>query len=195
MNRGHKRGDRGFSAIELLIVISVIFVLAGIALPQVVAMKQTFQGNSAANDLMSRLRSARETAIASRRYIQVSFVGNNQIQFFQVSPNGAPAAPLYDIPATIASGGQYLVFSGVPDTPMQFGNSAPIYIDGQSGGPLLGMYFTPSGAFVSASNFQPISGTVFIGLPNQKNTAHAVTIVGGTGRVRLYFWNGGQWIE
>ena len=195
MKLGNNKRERGFSVIELLIVVAVVVVLGGIALPQIVATSQAFQSNAAAQDLMSRLRSARETAIGTRRYIQVSFVGSNQIQFYQISPSNGPAAPLYAAPVPLASNGQYLVFSGIPDTPMQFGNSAPIYIGGQSGGPLLGMYFTPTGSFIDASNFQPVSGTIFVGLTNTPSTAHAVTIVGGTGRVRLYSWNGGQWIE
>jgi len=195
MKRDNKRAQRGFSAVELLIVIAVILVLGGIALPQITAISQTFRGNSAAQDLMSQLRAARERAISSRRYVQVTFSGNNQLQFFLISANFGSSTPYSPNPVPLNSGGQFIVFPGIPDTPMQFGNSSPIYIGGQSGGPDLGMYFAPSGAFVSASNFQPISGTVFVGLPNQSNTAHAITIVGGTGRVRLYSWNGGQWIE
>jgi prepilin-type N-terminal cleavage/methylation domain-containing protein len=193
MKHGNKRGARGFSAIELLIVIAVVLVLGGIALPQIVTITQTFRGDSAGSDLMSRLRSARETAIASRRYIQVTFVGGNQLQFFVISASNGPPAPVYVNPVALASGGQFLVFPGIPDTPMQFGNAAPIYINGQSGGPLT-MYFSPNGSFVGP-NFTPISGTVFVGIPNMKNTAHAVTIVGGTGRVRLYTYTGTQWIE
>lgn len=195
MKRGNRRTERGFSAVELLIVVAVILILGGIALPQITAISQTFRGNSAAQDLMSQLRSARERAISARRYVQVTFSGSNQVQFFLISANFGTATPYTANPVPIASGGQFVVFPGIPDTPMQFGNSAPIYIGGQSGGPDLGMYFAPSGALVSASNFQPISGTIFVGLPNLSNTAHAVTIVGGTGRVRLYSWNGGQWIE
>lgn len=195
MKHGSQKGERGFSAIELMIVVVVTLVLGAIALPQITTISQTFKSNSAAQDAMSQLRAAREAAVSSRRYVQVTFVGNNQLQFFQISPSSGPATPYTTNPVPIASGGQFVVFPGIPDTPMQFGNSAPIYIAGQSGGPALGMFFTPSGAFVSGSNYQPISGTVFIGLPNQQNTAHAITIVGGTGRVRLYTWNGGQWIE
>lgn len=193
MSRRHKRAVRGFSTIELLIVVAVILVLSAMALPQVTSMRQTFQAASAGADVMSKMRTARETAVASRRYVQVQFDGNNQMQFFSVSPSGGPLTPLTDIPVTINSGAQFLLFGGIPDTPMQFGNSAPIYINGQSGGPL-SMYFTPTGAFVGPS-FTPISGTLFLGLPGMPNTARAVTIVGGTGRVRLYSWTGTQWIE
>ena len=193
MKQVNQRRNRGFSTVELLIVIAVVLILGGIALPQIVTITTTFKGNSAASDLMSRLRSARETAIASRRYVQVVFSGNNQVQFFTISPSGGASVPLSTNPIAMASGGQYILFAGVPDTPMQFGNTAPIYINGQSGGPLA-MYFTPSGAFVGPS-FTTISGTIFTGIPGQKSTAHAITIVGGTGRVRLYTYTGTQWIE
>lgn len=193
MIRGHKRADKGFSIVELLIVIGMVLVLTGIALPQFVTYQQTFRANSVGDDVMSQLRSARETAIGSRRYVQVTFVGSNQLQFFKISPSGGPPAPLTAQPVTIASGGQFIIFGGEPDTPMGFGNSAPVYINGQSGGPTA-MYFTPSGSFVGP-NFTPISGTIFLGIPGQKSTARAVTVVGGTGRVRLYNYTGSSWIE
>jgi len=35
-----------------------------------------------------------------------------------------------------------------------------------------------------------LNGTIFLGMNGQVSTARAVTIMGGTGRVRQYTWNG-----
>jgi type II secretory pathway pseudopilin PulG len=194
MRHGSKRTERGFSTIELLVVVGILLVLTGMALPQMNTMLQTFRANSAMDNVVGQLRSARETAISHRREIQVSFIGNNQIQLFQFNlPVGAPQTPLTDIPTTLDAGAQFTLFAGQPDTPMAFGNNAPIYINNQNGGPIL-MKFSTTGAFVGP-NEVPISGTIFIGIPGQPSTARAVTIVGGTGRVRPYTWTGAKWIE
>jgi prepilin-type N-terminal cleavage/methylation domain-containing protein len=194
MKQGNKRTERGFSTIELLVVLGIILILSGMALPQMTSMLQTFRANSAMDNVVGQLRSARELAISRRREIQVSFIGTNQMQMFQFNlPVGAPQTAITDIPTTLDAGAQFMEFAGVPDTPMAFGNNAPIWINNQSGGPIL-MKFSTTGAFVGP-NEVPISGTIFIGIPGQKSTARAVTIVGGTGRVRPYSWTGSQWIE
>src|SRR5208283_5381019 len=59
--------------------------------------------------------------------------------------------------------------TGIPDTPMAFGNTAPVYIGGVSGGPPSGMFFTPTGSFSDGTFYNPINGTIFVGMPNQPN--------------------------
>jgi hypothetical protein len=38
-----------------------------------------------------------------------------------------------------------------------------------------------------------LNGTVFFGKPNVPMSARAVTIMGATGKIQLYRWNGTQW--
>ena len=87
-----------------------------------------------------------------------------------------------------------MLTSGVPDTPMGFGNKAAIYIGNTGGGPAF-MEFTSTGQFTDQTGFNTLNGTVFIGVTGQTNTARAVTIMGGTGRVRPYTYIGSSWIE
>jgi len=56
------------------------------------------------------------------------------------------------------------------------------------------MQFTTNGSFVDSGNTL-VNGTVFLGIPGNQSTARAVTILGGTGRVREYHWDGAQWQE
>jgi len=185
---------QGFSTIELLIVIGIVLVLSGMALPQMSSMLQTFRANAAMDDLVGQLRSAREMAISKRREVQITFTGTNQFQFFLVNvPTTVPPTPLTPNPLTLESGMQFAEFAGETDTPMGFGNAAPIWINNQSGGPI-SMYFSTTGALVGP-NQTAISGTIFLGMPGRINTARAVTIVGGTGRVRPYYWTGSTWNE
>ena len=81
----------------------------------------------------------------------------------------------------------------VPDTPMGFGNGAPIMFGGIAGGPPI-MKFTTNGSFIDAGNTL-VNGTVFLGIAGKPSTARAVTILGATGRVRQYHYDGTQWQE
>ena len=44
-------------------------------------------------------------------------------------------------------------------------------------------------------NGNPIDGTVFLGIPGLPGTARAVAVLGATGRIRQYHWDGNAWQE
>jgi hypothetical protein len=138
------------------------------------------------------LRSARELAISHRCEVQVQFVGTNQLTLTQIWTAGVPPAP---VTTTFEGGAQYTVFAGVPDVPApyNFGNTSPIYFGGIAGGPPT-MKFTTNGSFIDGGNTL-LNGTVFLGIPGNSSTARAITVLGATGRVREYHWNGTQWQE
>lgn len=56
------------------------------------------------------------------------------------------------------------------------------------------MKFTTNGALIDGNN-STVNGTVFLGIPGKNQTARAITILGATGRVRQYHWDGNQWQE
>ena len=199
------RRQRGFSLVELLVVVAIIFIASGMAIIGYVSQLDNNRANSAAYTISGALRAARQAAITNRRDVQVwidqTFTGGDNVQHvnYQIQPKLGIAEPAHDIVSfELPTQTQYQVFAGVPDTPMAFGNSAAVYINGQSGGPNT-MAFASDGSFnnglASQAPASPISGTIFVGIPNKTNTARAVTIMGGTGRVRTYTWTGTQWAE
>jgi hypothetical protein len=152
-----------------------------------------YKANSAMDQLLYQLRSARERAIAHRREVQVQFSGTNQLTITELWLVGtAPPAST----VSFEGGAQYIVF-GSPVTdipaPYNFGNTNPIYFGGLSGGPPV-MKFSTTGSFIDGGNTL-VNGTVFMGIPGKPSTARAISVLGATGRVREYHWDGTQWQE
>jgi len=186
------RSQRGFSLLEILTAVAVISVVLGMAMLNYGSILPNFKANSAMDQLLYQLRSARERAIAHRREVQVQFIGTNQLQITEIWPVGT--APV-DKPVSFEGGAQFIVFPSVPDipAPFNFGNTAPVYFEGLSGGPPI-MKFSTTGAFIDGGNTL-VNGTVFLGIPGKPSTARAISVLGATGRVREYHWDGTQWQE
>jgi hypothetical protein len=84
---------------------------------------------------------------------------------------------------------------GGPDTPDGYGNSAAIVFEGISGGPVGGMLFESDGELVDGNTYQPINGTVFLGVPAKNTSARAITVLGTTGRIRGWKGTGALWTQ
>lgn len=190
MKRRGNKWHSGFSLLESLVGLGIIATVMGMAIVGFGYMWPNFKANSAMDQVLYRLRAAREQAIAHRHNVQVQFVGNNQITITELWAAGTPPPP---VTVSFEGGAQFIVYNTLPDTPMAYGNSSAIYFEGTSGGPPL-MQFTTSGTFVDGGNTL-VNGTVFLGLPGNPASARAVTVLGGTGRVREYHWDGSQWQE
>ena len=185
-----ERKQRGFSAIEVLVAIAIMSILLVMALIKWTTLMPNAKANSAVDQLQYRLRSAREEAIAHRCWVTVSFTGTNQLTIAEVWNAGTPPpATTY----TFEGGATYQVVSGVPDTPMGFGNGSAIYFANLSGGPPT-MQFNSTGAFVDGNNTY-VNGTVFLAISGAQQSARAVTILGATGRVRPFHYDGSAWQE
>jgi Tfp pilus assembly protein FimT len=183
------RTPQGFSLLEVTVVIGVTMIGLAMAIVQTSGLVPNLKANSAMDQVSSQLREARDTAMTQRRQVELQFTGNNQITVTVVEPVGTSPTTT----TTLDGGAQFMLFSGMPDTPMNFGNNAATYFGGVTGGPT-GMQFMSTGGLVDA-NGNPISGTVFLGIPGKPATARAVTVLGSTGRIREYHWNGTAWQE
>ena len=192
MRQYSNRLQRGFSLLEILTGLAIISVVLAMGMLNYSSILPNFKANSAMDQLLYQLRSARERAIAHRREVQVQFIGTNQLQITEIWPVGT--APV-DKPVSFEGGAQFIVFPSVPDipAPFNFGNTAPVYFEGLSGGPPI-MKFSTTGAFIDGGNTL-VNGTVFLGIPGRPSTARAISILGATGRVREYHWDGSQWQE
>ncbi len=192
MRQDPNRLQPGFSLMEILVAVAIISIILGMALLNYGSILPNLKANSAMDQLLYQLRSARERAIAHRREVQVQFVGTNQLTITEIWLLGtAPPAST----VSFEGGAQYIILPGVPDlpAPFNFGNTVPVYFGGLSGGPPI-MKFSTTGAFIDGGN-TIVNGTVFMGIPGKPSTARAISVLGATGRVREYHWDGSQWQE
>jgi prepilin-type N-terminal cleavage/methylation domain-containing protein len=186
--------QRGYSALELLVVLAILVILAAFTVLAWQGTNQNFKASSGMDDTIGQLRVARQLAISERRSIEVAFKGANQIQLTPETTAGVPVAKNPFPPETLSSGVQFVLFPGLPDTPMKFGNSSAVSLVAAGAPPVAPMHFVSNGSFTDSNN-NFVNGTIFLGLPGLPGTARAVTILGATGRVRPYYWDGKQWLE
>jgi type II secretory pathway pseudopilin PulG len=187
--------ERGFTLLETVIVVAIMMVLMGMAVIQSFGSLESYRATSAMDVVTSQLRVARQLAISQRRDVQLSFnlATLPHTISYQIQPAfaGDSTGPLVTVPLPQQT--QFTQEPGVPDTPMGFGTCSGVSgvcIANVSGGPPF-MEFTSTGQFTDNTGINVLNGTIFVGMNNQKSTARAVTIMGGTGRVREYTYIAG----
>jgi type IV fimbrial biogenesis protein FimT len=117
-------GIKGFSLVELLVIISIIAIMATVAIPNLVSYIPKYNLGAGARELLSAMQLARMTAIKENSDVVVSFnPGANSLTIF--ADDGAGAARLiraYQMPFGIKmvsplSFGNIVQFNnrGIPD--------------------------------------------------------------------------------
>ncbi len=204
MPRRTIRSGRGYTLIELVFAATIIMIISAMAIVQLKAALQIANSDAAMRELVNQLRQAREYSIANRRYIQVAFPvsasGLPQIRLTQMntlttSENAGSNVVLSTV--TLESPLVYTLVAGMSattDTPDKFGNASAIEFANVANGPPTGMFFQSDGELVNAT-YQPINGTVFLGVAGNPSSARAVTVLGTTGRVRGWKSNGKGWYQ
>lgn len=182
------RTTAGFSLIELMIAVAIIFIVMAMALVSMQGILPTLRANAAMNSVRNTLRLARETAIAERRNVQVQFIAPSRIVVTRID---LPAGTTVINDVTLEGDMRFQLYAGVPDLPDAFGNATAISFGGAGN-----MLFLSDGTFVDGQG-NPLNGTVFLGssVATGDTNARAISVVGATGRIRSYRWNGGTWLE
>ena len=176
---------RGFSVIELIVVMGIAAVIATIAVFQLNAAQPSFRSDGAMRVVLAQMRTARELAITQRRFMRVTFIDPNRVEIHREEFPG-PSTTV--VQSTVLEGNmQYLLLDDVPDTPDGFGNDSAI--DFQSAATVK---FSPDGLLIDQDGV-PINGSVFLALASVARSARAITVLGSTGRIRAYRWDGRGW--
>jgi prepilin-type N-terminal cleavage/methylation domain-containing protein len=204
--KSKSKRQRGFTLLETMVSIGIILTVAGILVVKSFGSMESYKSNSAMDTVVSQLRVARQLAISQRRtvfvWVDTTFTGGgagSQHINYQIQPapkSAELAGPLVSV--ALPGQTQYLLPAGVPDTPMAFGTCSgnAVCIGNVNGGPPI-MQFNSTGTFTDGTGLAPLNGTIFVSIAGQSITTRAVTVMGGTGRVRPYTYTGagGGWIE
>jgi type II secretory pathway pseudopilin PulG len=189
--------------LELLVVVGLILVVSAMAIIQYRPMMADAQMDAAMRQVIDQLRQAREYSITKRRYVQVTFptpvvAGNTryEVAITQMNSLTAGAGAVNPVLSTVIleAPAKYTLLGG-PDTPDGYGHTAAIEFESISGGPVGGMLFESDGELVDGSTYQPINGTVFLGVTGSSSSARAITVLGATGRVRGWKGTGTTWVQ
>ncbi len=177
-------GEAGFSLIEMMLVVGILGVVTSVAVVQIGSSRKALQGDGGMRVVLSNLNTARELAISQRKYMRVQFTSPSTIQVIREDTTTATTT-LSNVP--FEGGIKYALIAGLPDTPDAFGHSAAINV-----GTSVNTKFAPDGTLVN-ENGQVVNISVFLALSGEALSARAVTVLGSTGRVRGYRWNGKVW--
>ena len=176
----------GYSLIEVMVVLGIMGVMASMAVFQIAQSQPAAKAEGAMRVVIAQLNGARSQAITQRRVMDVSFNSPNLIQVTREEVPGPATTTLMTVP--FEGGIQYTLITGLPDTPDAFGLHAAVDF-----GSATKIRFNTDGSLIDQSG-NILNGTLVVAGPNMINSTRAVTILGSTGRVRGYKWNGKAWV-
>lgn len=119
-NEHPRRIDRieaGFSLVELLVVVVVMLIVAGIAVPNMLNMIHAARLRGAGSDFSSLLQLARMRAVQDDRfYATYTIAGSPQEAYVDLKANGGTRADAGDPLITISAEVTPIAAAGAPDT-------------------------------------------------------------------------------
>lgn len=197
-------GADGFSLIEMMIVVAVMMIVAGIGFMALQPALKDARANQAFDRVLMQLRVARQRAIAERKQYIVCF-GAGSAPLGALTPRGAPNASSIQVfrwdggtalsaavqisTNDLPSDMQFQTLAGLPNTvttvPDGFGNAGTAidFDQGVGGGNKNQVLFMPDGAARDiGGNWN--SGIIYVARSGDLYSAHAITLYGATGRIR-----------
>jgi Tfp pilus assembly protein FimT len=179
---------RGFSLVDILMVVAIIGLLAAMAIPISNAMVVRARASSASLEVLTWLENARNRATAERRNFEVTFdADDNTVTIQRVEFDMITRTPI--MTRELPDNAKFFKFAEMDDTDDRFGAASALDLDGPA--PHM---FTSDGSFID-SNGDPSNATIFMAREGQIDTARAITIFGASGLMRSWKSAGKMWVK
>jgi prepilin-type N-terminal cleavage/methylation domain-containing protein len=194
----NRRGESGFSLVEMVVVLGIVLVVAASALMNILPSIKSSRSNAAMELVLGEMRRAHDRAVDERRIYRVTFTAPQTIQvdvgqvavigstITDSSPVFAAAQPPLTLPGNI----QFLAAPGIPTNP----NATPdglgsgtvaINLDIANGGGTQ-IYFQPDGRALDGAN-RLNDGVIYLAEQNNLFSSRAISLYGTTGRSKGWF--------
>jgi len=179
------RDKKGFTMIELLIVVAIIAVTAAIAIPNIISWIPTMRVNSAARDIVSEMQLARMKAVSERNNYVITFdTSTNQYSIYDDNDSNFSTSNVLVKTVNLPSGIQFGYIAGKNPSndditgSVQFGaTSSPIretFIPNGTANLMGSVYLIPT---------EDIAGS-------RRDRQRAITVI-LTGRIKLWKYDAG----
>jgi prepilin-type N-terminal cleavage/methylation domain-containing protein len=170
--------QRGFTVVELIVVVAVVFIAAGIAVFNVMPAVRNARVDRAHQTVMQEMKQARQAALDERRVHIVTFEDPRTVRVERVELGGAiTELHTVDLPADISFRAELGLPTGAP--PDGFGDGS-LAVDFNGGNQI---FFQPDGSALDAAGLA-CNGVVYIARPEELHSSRAVTVFAMTGRIR-----------
>jgi prepilin-type N-terminal cleavage/methylation domain-containing protein len=191
MHDRNLRNEAGFTLLEVTVVVALLGVLAAVTIMVSPAFMRHAKSESGIAQAVDALRIGRETAISQRRNVKIEFIGLTAIRTVRqdIGTNGQVTGTTVLNTVELENNMQFRLEPGVPDTPDGFGNGSAI-----SFGTSPERMFTSEGTLVDQQG-DVMNGTVFLSVSGDPMSIRAISIFGPTALLRVWRWDGRQWVE
>ena len=199
------RATRGFSLMEVLMVVTLMGILTGVAAPYVIQDSPKAQAAKSAETLAQTMRLARFRAIAMNRQVYVQFQPNGSATFYTAyvnlgTPGSVPTGTSAETNATriefsdmvsnqrgnaLSSG---VVFGTGAASSSPYGGSVTGAIDL----PANPIVFDSRGTVQWPANATSSTGTIYVQYSSDPSSVRAVTL-SRAGMVKVWQLKGGTW--
>lgn len=191
ISASRRTSGHGFSLLEMVTVIAIILILAGMAIISINGTLPQQQATAGVNAAIAVFKQGRDTAIAERRNYQLMSgtpLLANQIGLERIEPGGGfTVLPAVTLPSPAQFNLDASITTTLPDS------NFPLCTSGLCFGGTPTQQWLSDGTFVNAAG-QPLNASIFVNVPGKPESQRAFTILGTTGRVRAYKWNGSAWV-